>query len=151
MESLITQGAAGASQTLTGSLERFRVWCVSPNAFSQPAMATGVNVKATGSLKDVSQKNFELLVQSVSLRATPVLLETPNAVEELSNHGSQQVTGEGFVWCFGTEGRDFFRLGSNAAGLLTKEIDGIVLSNGTVIKTHGAGQNIEFRQEVESC
>lgn len=108
-------------------------------------------MKATGSLKDVSQKNFELLVQSISLRATPVLLETPKAVEELTNHGSQQVTGEGFVWCFGTEGKDFFRLGSDPAGLLTKEIDGIVLSNGTVLKTHGVNQNIEFKQEAELC
>lgn len=146
-----TKGSSGTFESLSGGLESYTVWCLSPNSFTNPDQATGVNVRITGDIRDTSQKAFEILVQSISLRASPVILQEPVAVEELSMNGSTELNGEGFTWCFSTERRDQFIIDTDPTGLLRLELDGIVLPNGTVITTDGLSQNIEFARKETLC
>lgn len=146
-----TLGSAKTQQSLSGNLEVYEVWCLSPNAFSDPDNATGVNIKTTGNIKDPTQKNFELLVQGVALRASPVILQEPDAVADLSAVGSQSLSGEGFVWCFGTERAEQFGSSSDPVSLLKSEMNGLVLNTGVILKTSGNQQNIEFRKKSKLC
>jgi hypothetical protein len=139
-----THGAASAAQVLTSSLQYYTVWCESPNAFSDPDNATGINIRWTGDISDQTQKNFELIIQSIGLRAMPIILNNPLAVADLAADGASTVTGEGFVWVFSVETEGAFATKTNPVGLLIEEMDGIVLLNGAVLSTSGPGQNIEF-------
>ena len=137
-------GVASASQVLTKSLEYYTVWCESPNAFSDPNNATGVNIRWTGNIADQTQKNFELIIQSIGLRAMPIILNNPLAVADLAADGASAVTGEGFVWVFSVETEGAFATKDSPVGLLVEEMNGIVLLNGAILATSGPGQNIEF-------
>ncbi len=137
-------GVASAYQVLTGNLQYYTVWCESPNAVSNPDYATGINIRFTNDIADETQKNFELLVQSIGLRAMPTILNEPLAVSDLEADGATSVTGEGFVWLFSVEQEDVFATKVNEIGLLIEELDGIVLPNGVVLSTDGGGQNIEI-------
>jgi hypothetical protein len=139
-------GVASASQVLTGNLQYYTVWCESPDAFSDPDNATGLNIRYTGSIADETQKNFELLIQSIGLRTMPIILNNPLAVPDLTADGAASVTGEGFVWMFSVEMESAFATSTSDVGLLIEELDGIVLLNGAVISTSGPGQNIEFER-----
>lgn len=144
-----TRGSAKAFQALSGNLESYVVYCKSDDAFTSPETATGVNVRTTGNIQDVSQKNFEILIQTIGLRASPVILSEPAAVEELADEGAEEIDGEGFVWSFTTERADHFVLGADPVGLLKEELGGIVLQNGAVVHSAGVDQNIEFRVRTE--
>lgn len=146
-----TLGSAKTQQSLSGNLEVYQVWCSSPNAFSDPDGASGVNIKTTGDVTDPTQKNFELLVQGIALRALPVILQEPTAVSDLSASGSQSLTGEGFTWCFGTERAEQFGSGNNPVELLQGEMGGLVLNTGVIIRTSGNQQNIEFKKKSTLC
>lgn len=137
-------GLASASQVLTGNLQYYTVWCESPNAFSDPDNATGINIRITGDIADETQKNFELIIQSVGLRAMPIILNDPLAIADLAADGATSVTGEGFVWQFSVENERVFATKTDEVGLLIEEMNGIVLINGAVLDTSGPGQNIEF-------
>ena len=137
-------GLASASQVLTGNLQYYTVWCESPNAFSDPDNATGINIRITGDIADETQKNFELLIQSIGLRTMPIILNDPLAISDLAVDGATSVTGEGFVWQFSVEAEGAFATKDSSVGLLVEEMNGIVLINGAVLDTSGAGQNIEF-------
>ncbi len=137
-------GVASASQVLTDDLQYYTVWCESPNAVSNPDYATGINIRFTNDIADETQKNFELLVQSIGLRAMPTVLNEPLAISDLAADGATSVTGEGFVWLFSVEQEDVFATKVNEIGLLIEELDGIVLPNGVVLSTDGGGQNIEI-------
>lgn len=137
-------GVASASQVLTGNLQYYTVWCESPNAVSDPDNATGINIRFTNDIADETQKNFELLIQSIGLRAMPIILNEPLAVSDLAADGATTVTGEGFVWLFSVEQENVFATRTDQLGLLILELDGIVLPNGAIIDTSGGGQNIEF-------
>ncbi len=139
-----THGVSSASQVLTKSLEYYTVWCESPNAFSDPDNATGINIRWTGDIADETQKNFELIIQSIGLRAMPIILNNPLAVADLAVDGASVVTGEGFVWVFSVETEAAFATKTDPVGLLIEEMDGIVLLNGAIIRTSGGSQNIEF-------
>lgn len=144
-------GLSSADQVVTGSAQYYTVWCSSPDAFTDPDNATGVNIQVTNSIQDESQKNFEVLVQSVGLRAMPIILNNPLAVAALENEDAPTLTGEGFVWKFAIEYRDAFQNDTSNVGLLVDELNGIVLPNGTVLDTAGAGLNIEFARRDELC
>ena len=139
-------GVASASQVVTGNLQFYTVWCKSPDAFSDPDNATGINIRFTGNIVDDTQKNFELIIQSIGLRAMPIILNNPLAVIDLAADGASSVTGEGFVWMFSVEAEDAFATKENDVGLLVDELDGIVLLNGAILSTSGPGQNIEFER-----
>lgn len=123
-------GAATASQNLTADLHYYTLY-------------TTIDITATGDIRDISQKNFEVIVQAIGLRAMPVILNNPRVVPSLSAEGSL-LPGSGWVWRFATEVADVFREGNNPAGLLTKEIAGIVLPTAIVVTTSGPDQNCEF-------
>lgn len=141
---LRAHGTAGAAQALTGIIHYYTVWVSSPNAFTNPEAATGVNIRVTGNIQDESQKSFELLIQSIGLRVLPIILNDPIAVEALENADAPTLMGEGFVWRFASEQRDAFATKDNPVGLLIAEMQGIVLPNGAVLQTTGVEKNIEF-------
>ena len=144
-------GQASADQVVTGSAQYYTVWCSSNNAFTDPDNATGVNIMVTGSILDGSQKNFEVLVQSIGLRTMPIILNNPLAVAALENEDAPTLTGEGFVWKFAVEFRGAFANDISGVGLLVDELNGIVLPNGTILDTTGGGLNIEFARQDELC
>lgn len=146
-----TKGSAGRLQAVTGSLETYVVWCSSPDSFSDPDNATGINIQITGDVRDASQKNFEILIQSISLRANPIILQEPVAVEELGDEGAETLTGEGFIWSFTTERDEAFKASGNPVALLIEELDGIVLPTGAIVHTSGIDQNIEFERKEGLC
>jgi hypothetical protein len=155
-------GAVTAHQNLTGSLQYYIVFVSSPGAFSDPnpnpdeidEIARGVNIQATGDVSDQSQKNFEILFQSVALRAVPVIMNDPIAVSDLSAEGAPTLTGEGFIYKFSVERLYVFEnSGPNGTigpvGLLIDELDGVVLDSGVRVTTvdgslSGFSKNIEF-------
>ena len=139
-----THGVASAAQVLTSSLEYYTVWCESPNAFTDPDNATGINIHWSGNIADEPQKNFELIIQSIGLRAMPIILNNPLAVADLAADGASTVTGEGFVWVFSVETEGAFATKTDPVGLLIEEMNGIVLLNGATLITSGGSQNIEF-------
>ncbi len=144
-----THGLASASEIVTGDLQIYTVWCKSSEAYTDPENATGVNIRITGDIADETQKNFELIVQSVGLRAMPIIIKDPLPVSDLTEDGASFVTGEGFVWQFGVEQFDIFATKTNDFGLLIEEMNNIVLPNGAILKTTGTKQNIEFeKQEI---
>ena len=139
-----THGVASAAQVLTSSLEYYTVWCESPNAFTDPDNATGINIRWSGDIADEPQKNFELIIQSIGLRAMPIILNNPFAVADLAADGATALTGEGFVWVFSVETEGAFATKTDPVGLLIEEMNGIVLLNGATLVTSGGSQNIEF-------
>ena len=96
-------GFAGAFENVSRNIQYYTVYAKSPNAFSDPSLATGVNIKVTGNYADISQKCFEVLLQSIGLRAMPVLMSEPVAYARLEDQGAPTLCGEGFVWKFATE------------------------------------------------
>ena len=142
-----THGIASATRIVTGGLQCYTVWCTAPGAFTDPDNASGVNLKITGNIADETQKNFELMVQSIGLRAMPIILNDPHAVIDLAEDGANSLTGEGFVWRFGVEQIGIFATAESEFGLLVEEIDGVVLSNGAILRTSGYDQNIEFEKQ----
>ena len=74
----------------------------------------------------------------------PIILNDPLAISDLAVDGANSVTGEGFVWQFSVETEGAFATKESDVGLLVEEMNGIVLVNGAVLDTSGAGQNIEF-------
>jgi len=153
-------GAASSQQSLSGSLQYYVLYASSPGAFTDPAPnpstpeesdARLLNIQVTENIKDESQKNFEILLQSIALRAMPVVMGDPIPVLSLSQAGAPSLTGEGFVWKFSAEREDMFldfKTG-DPVGLLIKEIDGVFIESSVRITTvdgssTGVPKNIEF-------
>lgn len=146
-------GAATAHQNLTENLQYYLVWAKAPKAFSDPEYATGVDILATGNYHDITQKNFEVLVMSVGLRAMPVIMSDPCPVQSLELEDAKEITGEGYIWKFAVERSDYFKntgpYGTiSDVGFLIDELHGIILPNGIKLETTGPTQNIEFRREA---
>lgn len=152
-------GAASAQQNLAGELQFYVVYCKSPGAFSDPnpnpseaeELAREVNVLVTETIQDQSQKNFEILFQSIALRAAPTVMNNPEAVIDLSAEGAPSLTGEGFIWKFAVERADMWEdfTTNDPIGLLVKEIDGVIIESGVRLTTvdgspSGLPKNIEF-------
>ena len=152
-------GTAFAHENLSRNLQYYTVYTCSPNAFSDLPNATDVNIFITNDYTDESQRNFEVLLQSIGLRAMPVIMNNPVAVADvgaITDHGAAapSLSGEGFIWKYAVELENVFEnygpLGTiGPVGFLIDELNGIVLPNGTVLITSGASKNIEFtRQEL---
>lgn len=142
-------GSAGAFQNLTSDIQYYIVYAKCNNAFTDPSMTSGIDILVTNDISDVSQKNFEILLQSVALRAMPVMMNNPTPVANLANEGAPSLSGEGYIWKFACEFPEAFtNYGPNGTlgnvGLLIDELHGVVLFNGVVLKTVGSDKNIEF-------
>jgi hypothetical protein len=126
-----------------------------PNPNPPPAEETLrlVNIQVTGSPLDESQKNFEVFLMSIGLRAMPVVLSDPIAVLQLADY-TTEISGEGFVWKFAVErGVQFFNFTPygtpGPVGLLVDDLDGVIIPSGVRITTvsgspSGWGKNVAF-------
>jgi hypothetical protein len=154
-------GAATADQVLTGSLQYYVCYASSPGCFVDPKpnppaseeLSRLVNIQVTGNPLDQSQKNFEVFLMSIGLRAMPVLLSDPIPIIELADH-TPELSGEGFIWKFAVErGVQFFNFTPygtpGPVGLLVDDIDGIIIPSGVRITTvsgspSGWAKNVVF-------
>lgn len=154
-------GAATAMQNLTADLAFYVCYASSPGAFTNPnpnpppaeELARLVNIQVTGSPLDQSQKNFEVFLMSIGLRAMPVVLSDPAAVLQLSDY-TLELSGEGFIWKFAVErGVQFFNFTPygtpGPVGLLVDDLNGVILPSGVRITTvtgspSGWAKNVAF-------
>ena len=87
-------GLVTSSETLTGDVEFFTLF-------------TTLDITATDNFTDTTQKDFESLVQVISLRAQPMLMNTPIIVDGssagLQDYGAPSLTGAGWVFKFAFE------------------------------------------------
>lgn len=140
-------GAASSMQNLTADLQYYVCYASSPGAFTNPnpnpppseELTRLVNIQVTGSPLDESQKNFEVFLMSIGLRAMPVVLSDPAAVLDLHTL-TNELTGEGFIWKFAVErGVQFFNFTPygtpGPVGLLIDDLDGVILPSGVRITT----------------
>ena len=124
-------GLVTSSETLTGDVEFFTLF-------------TTLDITATDNFTDTTQKDFESLVQVISLRAQPMLMNTPIIVDGssagLQDYGAPSLTGAGYIFKFATE-----IPGAHTVDSLKEELNGIVLNAG-VIDTTGT-INMEFTKQ----
>ena len=154
-------GAASSMQNLTGDLQYYVCYVSSPLSFSDPnpnppelqEIQRLVNIQVTGNPLDQSQKNFEVFLMSIGLRAMPVVLSDPQSVVELAVY-TNELSGQGFVWKFAVErGVQFFNFTPfgtpGPVGLLIDDLDGVIIPSGVRITTvagspSGWAQNVAF-------
>lgn len=155
-------GVARSYQNLSGSMQTYICYASSPGAFSDPDAnpveaqwgLRRVNIQLTESLKDISQRNFEILLQSIGLRAMPTVMTDPEPVMFLEQAGAPTLTGEGFIWKFAIERANVFELyhsfdNVEPVGLLVRDLDGVILDSNVRLTTvdaspSGIPKNIEF-------
>jgi hypothetical protein len=140
-------GSASSMQNLTADLQYYVCYASSPCAFTDPdpnppdsqELSRLVNIQVTGNPLDQSQKNFEVFLMSISMRAMPVILSNPVPVLELADY-TLGLSGEGFVWKFAVErGVQFYNFTPygtpGPVGLLIDDTDGLVIPSGVRITT----------------
>ena len=124
-------GAMASVEVLTGNIEFFTLF-------------TSIDITATDDFTDNTQKDFESLVQVISLRAQPMLMNTPIVVDGVSagldDYGAPTLTGAGWVFKFAFE-----RQGAHTLDTLKDELDGIVLNDGTI--NTKSSVNTEFSKQ----
>jgi hypothetical protein len=71
------------------------------------------------------QRNWDTIVQAISMRAQPLVLQSPKIIEDnLSNYNFSNVyTGIAKIWTFkfGVEAKDVYRKNNDPVGLLTSD------------------------------
>lgn len=130
--SLDRAGAMGSSEVLSSNIEFYSLF-------------TTLDITRTGDFNDLSQKDFESVVQVIGLRAQPVVMNDPvelNGVGQnlLENYGAPTLTGAGWIFKFAFE-----REGAHTVDLLKDELDGIVLNVGTIDTKNSV--NMEFTKQ----
>tara|TARA_R110000772_G_scaffold134054_6_gene242525 strand:- start:8042 stop:8446 length:405 start_codon:yes stop_codon:yes gene_type:complete len=130
--SLIRSGAMGSSEVLSSNIEYYSLF-------------TSLNISQTGDFADATQKDFESVVQVIGLRAQPVVMNSPVALNGagqnlLENYGAPSMTGAGWIFKFAFE-----REGVHTITTLTDELDGIVLNGGTIDTKNTV--NMEFTKQ----
>lgn len=125
-------GAMSSSETLSGNIEYYTLF-------------TNLDITQTGDYTDNSQKDFESVVQVIGLRAQPVVMNTPVALNGvgqnlLENYGAPTITGAGWIFKFAFE-----REGVHTIDTLKDELDGIVLNSGTIDTKSSV--NMEFTKQ----
>lgn len=157
-------GAASSMQNLTADLQYYVCYASSPGSLTDPnpnpppaqEIPRLVNIQVTGNTLDESQKNFEVLLMSIGLRAMPVVLSDPYPVLELADY-TPELSGEGFIWKFAVErGVQFYNFTPygtpGPVGLLVDDLDGVIIPSGVRITTvtgspTGWAQNIAFNRQ----
>ena len=125
-------GAMGSSETLSGNIEFYTLF-------------TSIDIARTGNFDDNSQKDFESVVQVIGLRAQPVVMNEPVALNGvganvLENYGAPTMTGAGWIFKFAFE-----REGVHTIDTLEDELNGIVLNGGTIDTKNTI--NMEFSKQ----
>ena len=108
-------------------------------------MYTTIDLTATGSYSDLTQKDFDAVVQLIAGYAQVIISNDPVAVADLNANGAPSITGSGKIFKFAVEHPDVFQIGTNSVQALVNEFNGIVLNGGTVVTT-GGSINTEFVQ-----
>ena len=130
--SLARSGAMGSSEVVSGNIEFYTLF-------------TTIDITRTGDFSNNTQKDFESVVQVIGLRAQPVVMNNPVALngvgaQVLENYGAPSLTGAGFIFKFAFE-----REGVHTIDTLKEEMNGIVLNGGTVDTTSSV--NMEFTKQ----
>jgi len=130
--SLQRAGAMGSSEVVTGNIEFYSLF-------------TTLDITRTGDFNDNTQKDFESVVQVIGLRAQPVVMNDPVALNGigqnlLENYGAPTLSGAGWIFKFAFE-----REGAHTVDLLKDELDGIVLNGGTIDTKNSV--NMEFTKQ----
>ena len=125
-------GAMGSSEVVTGNIEFYTLF-------------TSIDLTRTGDYTDNTQKDFESVVQVIGLRAQPVVMNNPVALNGaganvLENYGAPTLTGAGWIFKFAFE-----REGVHSIDTLKDELDGIVLNGGTIDTKSSV--NMEFTKQ----
>jgi hypothetical protein len=130
--SIERSGAMGSSEVVSGNIEFYTLF-------------TTIDITRTGDYKDNTQKDFESVVQVIGLRAQPVVMNNPVALNGvggnlLENYGAPSLTGAGWIFKFAFE-----REGVHSIDTLKDELDGIVLNGGTIDTKSSV--NMEFTKQ----
>lgn len=130
--SLIRSGAMNSQEVVTGNIEFYTLY-------------TTLDLTRTGDYADATQKDFESVVQVIGLRAMPIIMNNPVALNGvgsnvLENFGAPSITGAGWIFKFAFE-----REGVHSIQTLTDELDGIVLNGGTIDTKNSI--NMEFTKQ----
>lgn len=125
-------GAMGSSEVLSSNIEYYTLF-------------TSLDITSTGDFTDNTQKDFESVVQVIGLRAQPIIMNDPVALNGvganvLENYGAPSLTGAGWIFKFAFE-----REGVHSIDTLKDELDGIVLNGGTVDTKSSI--NMEFTKQ----
>ena len=88
-------GAMGSSEVVSGNIEFYTLF-------------TKIDITRTGDFSDNTQKDFESVVQVIGLRAQPVVMNNPVALngvgaQVLENYGAPSLTGAGWIFKFAFE------------------------------------------------
>lgn len=129
---LTRSGAMGSQEVVTGNIEYYTLF-------------TKLDLTRTGNFNDVTQKDFESVVQVIGLRAMPIIMNVPveldgTGVYVLENYGAPTITGAGWIFKFAFE-----REGVHTIQTLTDELHGIVLNGGTIDTKNTV--NMEFSKQ----
>lgn len=103
-----------------------------------------IKLSDEGDFGNIDRKNFEILKQTIALRSTPEQILPLKYTRSVKEYGSTKFVGLGYIWEFAIEAVDIFFDKGDPVGILVKELDGIVLPCGGVLRTVGDGCNIEF-------
>jgi len=125
-------GAMGSSEVLSSNIEYYTLF-------------TSLDITRTGDYSDATQKDFESVVQVIGLRAQPVVMNNPVALDGtgaqlIENYGAPSITGAGWIFKFAFE-----REGVHTLDTLKDELDGIVLNGGTI--NTKSSVNMEFSKQ----
>ena len=129
---LTRSGAMNNQEVLSGNIEFYTLF-------------TSLDITRTGDFSDNTQKDFESIVQVISLRAMPVVMNNPVAISGvgtlvLESYGAPTMTGAGWIFKFAFE-----REGVHTITTLTDELNGIVLNGGTIDTKSTV--NVEFTKQ----
>jgi hypothetical protein len=115
----ISKGGARGAELLTGNIEYFTLY-------------TSLNITASGDYRDNTQKDFDMIIQVIGMRAMPIIMNTPVRINgigqsKIEAYGAPSITGKGWIFKFAFE-----REGVHSIDTLTSELNGIVLNGGTI-------------------
>jgi hypothetical protein len=130
--SLTRSGAMGSSEVLSSNIEYYTLF-------------TSLDISRTGDFADDTQKDFESVVQVIGLRAQPIIMNNPVALNGvgqnlLENYGAPSITGAGWIFKFAFE-----RESVHTIDTLKDELNGIVLNGGTIDTKSSV--NMEFTKQ----
>jgi hypothetical protein len=115
----VRRGGAYGAELLTGNIDYFTLY-------------TKLDITASGDYRDHTQKDFDMIIQVIGLRAMPIILNTPVKINgigqsKIEAYGAPSITGKGWIFKFAFE-----REGVHSIDTLSSELNGIVLNGGTI-------------------
>ena len=128
----ISKGGARGAELLTGNIEYFTLY-------------TSLNITASGDYRDNTQKDFDMIIQVIGMRAMPIIMNSPVringiGVNKMEAYGAPSITGRGWIFKFAFE-----REGVHTIDTLTAELNGIVLNDGVIDTITDI--NVEFTKQ----